>query len=256
MIRLELDERQFARTAEILSVASNKAMGDVILQWSRIMVEDCIRLTPPMNYGTSLTESGQIQKKIGLKAAAAGVNKAFTTWKEKDEYAQGDRSLFAGIRRSMKRGSWDRVNRMTHRFHVKGVIPTASKALHQEQRRKGRVPRNQWPYIVASRKSINKVIRERQSEVGFAKSGWIPAAIALGSKLSGFAWVKGKGGEAYGGISRSNPKDPGITIWNGVPYVQEAGRERRIVQKAFQSVLIKMGTATEAILAKRMRRFA
>lgn len=258
MTRLELDEQHFASAALELAEVARRTLSDVLTQFGRIAVEQCIRFTPPHNYKVSATESGKSQKTLGISATKAGVNRAFKPWKKAlDESPnRSARSLYAGISRVMAKGNWAKADDMLHRvMRIKGVGPAATKELHQSFRYRGRVPKNQWPFIVPNQISINKLIRYRTGNVGFAKSGWIPAAVALGSKLAGFSWIIGKGGESFGGISFPTEKDPSITIWNGVPYIQESGRETRIIERALESATIKMRGQIRAIAAYNLKKF-
>lgn len=259
MTSMAFDEKHFSSTAATLAEVSDRGLSDVLAQFGKIVVEQCIRLTPPMNYATSLSESGQAQKRIGLNATAAGVHRAFKTANNVLRYASGPktRSTYAHLARLMKTGKWQQADDLLNFYTpITGVGPNATPELHNSFRHKGRVPKNQWPYVVRSEPSIRRLLRKRQRKVGFAKSGWIPAAVALGSKLSGFSWIKGKGGEAFGGITLPSAKQKDLIVWNAVPYIQQSGRERRIVARAFESTIHKMEKATEIIMAKRMRKGA
>ena len=257
MTTMALDEAHFARTAMELATVSGRALKDVVGQFAKIAIQECVRMTPPMTYAEASEESGLSQKKIGMNAARAGVNRSFRAWKDVVDAGNTavGRSLYAGVSRAIRKRNWGAADRMIQRGfrRTKGFVQAATKELHNLQRRKGRVPNNQFPYIVPTSISINRLVRYRQSHVGFAKSGWIPAATALGSKLAGFAWIRGKGGEAYGGITLPTDRNPELVVWNGVPYVQESGRELRIVDRAIKSTIYKMGKAIEAITAKRFR---
>ena len=65
----------------------------------------------------------------------------------------------------------------------------------------------------------------------------------------------GPGGEQFGGISFPTEKDPSITIWNGVPYIQETGREKRIIERALESATIKMQGQIRAIAAYNLKKY-
>ena len=256
---LELDEARFRLLAQEISNRSGKALDLVMHTYGRRTVELCIRSTPPFNFGSRHSESGQAQKKVGLEAVKQGVKQAFRPWPDVLKFAdEGDakkRSLYAGITRVVRKRNWSKadylVSKNLRRTH--GFVLVATKQLHSEQRRKGRVPGNRMPYIIPTAVSRNALIRYREKKVGFAKSGWIPAAIALGSKLTGFDWIKGRGGETYGGITLPNPGGKGpreITVWNGVPYIQQSGGELRIVEDAMQSVTRNMQKEADVLAAK------
>jgi len=262
MTTLAMDEAQFSRTASELARISGETLNDILWQYAGIAVQECIRMTPPFTYGQASTESGKDQKQIGLHAVESGVRRAFQPWPEVMTRSDktGNRGFYSGLTRVIKKRNWSKAAEMVNRGlrRTKGFVPAATKELHQQQRRKGRVPTNQWPFIVPTDVSIKRVIRERKKKVGFAKSGWIPALLALGRKITGgknfgFGWIRGKGGEAYGGITLPTPANPQLVVWNGVPYIQETGREKRIVERALQSTLFKMGRAAEVIAAKKFR---
>jgi hypothetical protein len=229
------------------------------MQWGRVIVGYCIQLTPPMNFASRLSESGKAQQTVGLNAVRSGVNRAFQVWKD-TMTARKDPSLYAGINRTIRKRNWRKADELIRKIaRIKGVGPEATPELHNSFRIKGRVPKNQYPFIVPGQVSINKLLRRRQSKVGFAKSGWIPAFLRLGGNLarvgnkrSSFTWLRGKGGESFGGITVPSSKNPEMLVWNGVPYIQEAGRERRIIEDAFKNAIRNMTKQTEIIMAKRM----
>ena len=255
MISIDLDEAKFSRTALELAAISNRALVDVTTQFAKVAVDECVRMTPPMTYGSASSESGLAQKRMGLNATRAGVNRAFQAWPEVLTRGdnKGNRGFYSGLSRVIRKRNWGKAGQMVEHGlrRTKGFRPAATEELHQEQRRNGRVPDSQWPYIVPTKTSINQVRRRREARSGMAKSGWMPAALALGSKLSGFAWIRNKGGQ--GGVILPTPGNPQLVVWNSVLYMQQPGMQLRIIERALQSTIYKMGRAIEIIAAKRLR---
>lgn len=106
--------------------------------------------------------------------------------------------------------------------------PAAVEALHQSQRRRGRV----WGKNTgrANRQRVRKAvltqyIRQKQAGVGKLASGWGAAASRLGVALP--AWIRrhGAGGLV---IFENNSRSIGIRARNTIPYADQVGAARRI----------------------------
>ena len=127
----------------------------------------------------------------------------------------------------LRRGKW--------RTRISGW---ATRALHDAARdKRGRIQARSYlghilagtTYIVKNEASIGDLIKRKLRFVGYAKSGWARAYLALGGKLPG--WLRQEHGHGLFQRSGGNEK-PAVKVGNTLGWLQPTGAELRIMEMA------------------------
>lgn len=238
MISVDFDTQRFKRDMNELMVVGGLSSSAVVTRASRQVVRNAFRLTPPTGRG-GMTQSPGAQKKLGESAVRRDIaNRAFPllsklkVMQEQNDFSQDIGNLVA-------RGDFKRVADIFERigFRISGVVARPARGLHNRMRTKGRVSIKVKPYLVAREGNVDPFVKAVQKDVGKAKSGWVRAMIAL--KLPVPAWVSR---HSMPGFFRgvTDKQNPLIEFANQVPYIQEAGREMRIMDYASSHVAAMM----------------
>ncbi len=138
------------------------------------------------------------------------------------------------------------------------IITWDGGALHRRNRNKrGRVNRGRKPVLVNDPAALKKYVKEKQSLVGFAKSGWINAALSIkpGGRIP--AWIRNNKGPGVGRDETKDPTHPRIFLTNAVNYIDSIllprYRNRAItsfsesLQKEIDIVLAKLAARETAL---------
>jgi hypothetical protein len=132
----------------------------------------------------------------------------------------------------LSQGRYSAARILLTRMGVKvNLVAAANSQLHGKMRdNRGRVSKGKH-LLVMKKPSIAALIKEKQAEVGKAKSGWVPAAQSLGVKLPG--WVTRHRGS---GIYRENKRQDfsSITVGNTVGFIQSAGARLNVMERALK----------------------
>lgn len=127
------------------------------------------------------------------------------------------------------------------------AVGAPNAAAHNAQRdNRGRVKNGYPRVLVTTDTALTSYIRTRWQQVGKAKSGWAQALKAMGS--SPWKWTKQGGAGLY--KEEGVPDKLTIFAGCGVPYIQAAAGNLRILKKAFENqsrnlaVRIEKATAT------------
>lgn len=238
MINVDFDTRRFNRDMNQLMVVGALSSAAVVTRTARQIVRNAFRLTPPTGSG-GMTQSPGKQKKLGEDAVRRDIAiRAFPllsklrVMREQNDFSQDIGNLVA-------RGDYKRVSDIFERigFRISGVVSKPSRGLHNRVRRKGVVSAKVTPFLVARDGNVDPFVKVVQKDVGKAKSGWFRAMIAL--KLPVPSWVtRHSMPGAFKGIT--DKQNPSIEFSNQVGYIQEAGRELRVMQYASAYVSAQM----------------
>ena len=244
-----------------------QTMDEVVKGQARLIIRDCIRMTPPFTRKPykPLKESFSKQHQAGKDAVRKNILRVFrpanTFWSlciDKDGN-KGDLAKKAA--RLARRGDLEGIKKLNFKSPILQKIKalqrqadphyyemTRNPATGRPYRRpngilvhKGTVPT--WETTVGKRGvtnygGINKIYKAKITNVGIAKAGWLHAADQLGLPAKDCpAWVRKHKGKASGasvyrfveGVKAS------VVCGNGVPYIQATGAELRIVRAAMKN---------------------
>jgi hypothetical protein len=231
----DLSLSNFNRDLEKLIEVTGRAGGVVVRQEAKLFIEDCIALTPPFGQAPS-TENSKAQEKIGKDAVARDIGKVFQPL-AKLRVAQGGTPLSRRFQKLIRSRNIPGITAILKNlgFDNFRVIERVDPAIHRADRiGNGHVRRNPVLNYVVNAPSVAQYVRTEQAKVGFAKAGWQAAAAALKAKVP--AWIKKHAGAAGSVIDNTRDKlNPHIIVANEVPYIQKAGQDLRIVQRALDS---------------------
>lgn len=246
-----IDRGHWANQMRRLNAALGETMEETLAGQAKLLVQDCVKATPPFTPGKNFSESLAKQKAVGERAVHRDLARVYRE-------AGGYKPLTSGraakrIAQLVMRG--DEVKAVEAlkdaRIHVAGIERRATKGYIDQQRNKrGQVPyrKNQVaiihdgtipefiaaPFNDKNRPSdpiLMELLDERLARVGNAKSGWTIPATALGLKLP--RWIKKQRGAGLGVFKREGKGiKSAVTVGNGVPYIQETGRELGIMNWA------------------------
>lgn len=208
----------------------------------RLFLREIIRFTPPKTnaQGRKAVE-GDIQKAIGLLDQNS-------FGRAREEVRLPMREL---IRRRDNETLQEAMREMDGRYWI---VKTFDKNDHISRRnRYGRVRRKSF-VMTTDRTAYNRYVREVKGRVGYAKSGWLKAAEAVGLPLP--SWVRRHAGYAKGGFEAPTANKLEIVARNGsvrIPNyertVSSALNSRRMsVEKEFAR-LLRGGKTRRASLA-------
>lgn len=207
-------------------------LGALLRQQTKLVVERCIDLTPPFS-GKRLTrmlgggDFGRTSaKKIGEERVRRDIERVFVpvdklwAWREHEGFRAAIRKNDEQAIRAMLGDKWD----------LEEIAPLPNPELHRRQRNaRGGVVRRPRKQLVTKRGAVEKYVKAAQKNVGYAKAGWNPAARMFGARLP--AWIDRHNAPGFAvDNSRSTPMT--TRIGNSVPYIQEKGRELRIIELA------------------------
>lgn len=231
------------------------AMGNTLIEgldeeWPLLM-RQVINYTPPFQSGGA---AGASDYSVGRAAVARDVYKTMVPF---DPAEVRSKALADVIRKK----DYTAFNIVAERAsgRMKGAYAVAfDPTIHTRQRNPttGRVEGKTTPFtmIGSDASLLNKYVRDQQSHVGYARSGWA-AAYNLVRDPEGYSlpqWVT-KHGEQAGGVidDRGNVDEPSITGRNWSPWAARPGETERITSAAYgqRALLIVAKMATKARLA-------
>jgi hypothetical protein len=278
MAAFELDYSRWSDATKQLIAATGRDATDLLRAESRLFCQDCAKLTPP-TAKQPFTESLNAQRRQGEKAIATDIRKLFLDPLTLDfvkshpkilqaltQYLNGTRLRSAAVSaaatpaaRLLKSVQASATSpeacaiTLLHRIGLKiPIVQQATAEYHARNRDpRGRVI-GKRKVCVLQPKSIDKLIKDKQKLVGYAKSGWNFAASRLGLNLP--AWITRHPGQ---GIYKEDRSQDGalqaITIGNTIPFIQRAGRDLRIMARALGRRTESMQHRLEKILERQFR---
>lgn len=265
--RAYVDQGLWATEVRKLAKVTGKTIEETIRAQARLLVRDCILLTPPCP--KTSTESGSFgsrlkeQLRIGQKAIAKDVRRVFVPAESRKLFSirgseRGDR-LARQLAKIAATGDVGKLNEVIdaagygsrgNKFSEITRGATRDKLMSRrtddgKTNWKGRrvlihtgkaLPYN--PEYETSRgwavdASIQALVMQLSQRIGRAKAGWAPAAKQL--KLGLPKWIKAnaKGGEGFLKIEGEGTPKIAVTVASTVPYMQRKGAAMRIVERAW-----------------------
>jgi hypothetical protein len=254
MIKVSIDRGHWANQLRKLSAALGQTAEETIDAQAKLLVRDCVKATPPFTPGKNFSESLAQQKRVGEQAVQRDLARVF---REAGGYKKlTDGRLARRIAKLVSRGDEAKAveELRISKINVEGIERRPTKALWDKQRNKrgqvpfrkeqgflvhdGRIPEFLSAPLSAKNKPNDPILAEmladRIATVGNAKSGWVIAAENLGLKLP--RWIKRQKGAAFGIFKRNGSGTKyAVTVGNGVPYIQDTGKELGIIKWAMKN---------------------
>lgn len=254
MIKVSIDRGHWANQLRKLSAALGQTAEETINAQAKLLVRDCVKATPPFTPGKNFSESLAQQKQVGEQAVQRDLARVF---REAGGYKRlTDGRLARRIAKLVSRGDEAKAVEELRfsKINVQGIERRPTTALWDKQRNKrGQVPfRKEQGFLVhdgqipeflsapfsAKNKPNDPILAEmladRIATVGNAKSGWVIAAENLGLKLP--RWIKRQKGAGFGIFKRQGSGTKyAVTVGNGVPYIQDTGKELGIIKWAMKN---------------------
>jgi hypothetical protein len=239
--RMTVDTRGFERDLRKIMALTKKSAEEAIRQQSKLLVQDCIKMTPPFA-GQSMegvtNQSYAQQREAGRSAVTRDIKRLFVVGANLPEARE------PWARKALEKwkdaGNSEALNKILSRMKVSYMVAHEGDSLatlHAENRNKrtGRVFKKARVLLLGSSRAniaaINRYVKEACKHVGKAKSGWVKAANALGLKRVP-KWITGAEGQGIFSESFTNGKAE-VIVGNGVPYIQASGRDLKVIEKAF-----------------------
>lgn len=257
---------KFAQDIRRLAQLTRKEAPAVLKSAARVVVADACALTPPTGK-TPLGAAGSARKVTSLPGnskTAETQGKDAIDWDAKQLFrtvdslrlANEETKLGQDIRRLLRAGRFIELQELLRKLgvHVADIQDKASiGTLDFYRDSRGRIRRKGARarfVLIRDGRSIARVIRVKQSLVGTAKSGWRKAAALVGLTLP--AWIRKHGGAGIANQAGTGEKTT-ITVGNAVRYIQRAGREDKIMEKALANARRNLPLQIEAILKKKAK---
>ena len=266
--RAWLDRGQWANDLEKLREATGKTMETLLREQTRLLVRDCIMLTPPCEKRPALGRYKiaarlKEQFEIGKKAVVRDVMRIFvphesrkvfsiTGRKKNDDFANrlakiavtGDvgtlNKTLKAARYQSSGSAYSKIAKHADmqdhkdRYLGRGRVKWKNnRVLLHDGNAQPFNPTYGEPEGWKTNSSVARIAEALIAKVGLAKAGWVEAAKAL--KLPLPAWIKrnAKGAGVFRVEGAGTPK-VSITVGSTVPYMQEIGGSLRIVERAWE----------------------
>lgn len=254
MIRATIERGHMANQLRKLSAALGQTMEETITGQAKLLVRDCVKATPPFTPGKNFSESLAKQKEVGERAVHRDLARVYREAGGYKPLTEG--RLARRVAKLVMRGDEAKAveELKLSKINVAGIERRATKGYIESQRNKrGQVPYRknqvviihdgQVPAFIPSAFNernkpddpiLRELLEERLARVGNAKSGWATAAQSLGLKLP--RWIKRQKGAAFGVFKREGQGvKHAVTVGNGVPYIQDTGKELGIIRWAMKN---------------------
>lgn len=233
---LYLDTAEWETEVANLLKHVKKSAGDLIENEAKLLVIDCIRLTPPTTGGAGvMSESLSKQYKAGQKAIYNDIKKVILRYPNLSLYKNPKVKRWLG--KAYKEGNWELVMDIIGDQSGKAGDRVPDNFHESMRNRRGRIPKtNPKRFYVKNESTIKEYAEKIYQKIGKAKAGWLPAAKGLKvPKRHRIAFIsrhRGKGliRKQVGKSLRSF-----VHVANLVDYIQKHGRERRIMAVAMKS---------------------
>lgn len=178
---------------------------EVVKEEARLFYQDAVRTTPPR---TKAKGRKKVEADIRKTMAPLPKPAARTPWLKSVIRSQSEEAMRRFVERNHRAGKYPYMSKSPRKF---------DRALHERQRRKGRVPRGARRYQMMTTKDNAeraRYVRERQANIGFMKACYAAAAIRAGSTRIP-QWVAQKVNKARSSVrieARFSGPNPGIAL--------------------------------------------
>jgi hypothetical protein len=251
---LTVDTSAFNRTlANIADRLPRECARPLLMEEARLFVRDAIRATPPFARAT-YSESFNVQRRLGEGAVKRDIGGLFKT-QDSLGFVKNPRNmkLAVDMLNAIKRRDAQAANAILKNVGVDmAAIASADPGVHQSARgRRGRVV-SRRKYLVLDARSVAQFIKTKQSHVGRAKAGWVPAARALGLQLPG--WITRHSTPGIYKPDYENASMPAVTVGNLISFGSDFSH-LRIVQAALNNRVKSMQKRAEWTIKRFLQKY-
>jgi hypothetical protein len=229
---MRLDRARFDRKMRELARLLNKSLSEVLRDEARLALNAAVKMTAPMTYAVSMTQSLAAQRRIGEEAVRRDVRQVFPT------EIRNEKSAIAAVQKLARAGRSEEAEKILRDVKAAAEwVPgsTPSSAHHRKQRnRRGRVRRNPQRMIGPTEAAVAGYVRQRIKHVGISKAGWVTAARDLGLKLPRWIARNDKGNGRIIKLHEGTGRDS-ITMVNSVPWIADSKEHNRIAADVARS---------------------
>lgn len=253
MIKAYIDHGHWSNQVRKLNRIMKQTMEETLRGQGKLFVRDAIRFTPPFG-DAPITEPFATQLEIGREAVFRDRKRVFLEASSMRELCQG--RFGREITRLVAKGNTAKANELlTKNLKRKNAglqLSALDMTWRGKRNRRGAVPKGNLPTILhdgvqpdynpqlndlramPQDPELRRILNEKLARVGAAKSGWLKAAAGL--KLPLPSWIK-KGKGAQSGTFRETGTSAtfAVEMRNNVPFIQAAGRELKIVARAWKN---------------------
>jgi hypothetical protein len=284
MITATLDTKAWDQAVRELIAAGSKGFAGtevdkVFKQSVGLVARDAYKLTPPMGKAPT-TETLSAQRKVGREATARDINRVFISVPEviaaakrqsprlgaimaklaaRGQYARMLSLLRGASEETFQVRSYIRKGRPVRGYTARrpmegmkgysGVVSFSAqpnKAEHDRRRdNRGRVRHDRPSQLVTGPGAISRYIRQREKQVGSAKSGWSKALKTFDRPSA--SWTRQHQAQGVGKSEVGNGKSI-HTIANLVRFIQPTGEDLRIMQRAIRNQVGNLQKRTAATI--------
>lgn len=259
VVRLE-NVSAFNRTLTELGREAKKSAAEILRQQAKLLVQDCIKLTPPTSgKGREMSVSIKTQEKIGKRRVERDINKVIGTLQELNLW-RGTKNKGAAkkaINKAIKAGDFEAAaNVIGHKKKKTKVASSIPKDYHKRfHTSRGRVVRNPPDRLYVTSKGVKTAyIQEAQQSVMKGKAGWKKAALKLGAKGLISSITKHSAAGLVLDATRASSPTPKVTIANLVPHIQASGQSLRIMHYAMANRTRAMKKSLQEMFARKAKR--
>lgn len=263
-----IDRADLRQNLEKLSRVMGQTFHEVVKGQARLITRDCIKRTPPFTgkkgeYAPN-TEPFPSQLKAGQDAIRNDLLRVFrpanSFWSLCADRDGNKGELAKAAAKFARRGDLEGLKSLPFKSPFlrsivglqKAADPTYYEGLRNNSRGRppikskgvlvhnGKVPTFQnavTPRGLTNYGGLAKIYKAKIARIGLAKAGWLTALNRLdGTAKMSSKWINRHKGRATGYLrwNVTKPAFPVVTVANTVPHVQQAGRERRIVENALR----------------------
>lgn len=252
MIKAYIDHGHWSNQVRKLNRIMKQTMEDTLRGQGKLFVRDAIRFTPPFG-DAPITEPFATQLEIGKEAVLRDRKNVFKEASSIRKLCEG--RFGENITKLVAEGKTATANELLMKelgVRNSGLqLSVLGPTWERKRDRRGKV-RSVYPYILhdgvlpnynpglndlramPQDPELRRLLEQKLARVGAAKSGWLKAAAGL--KLPLPRWIK-KGKGAQSGTFRETGTSAtfAVEMRNNVPFIQAAGRELKIVNRAWKN---------------------
>jgi hypothetical protein len=233
MVNLSVSTERFTSAIKAFAEKTGRALSSVVKEQAILLAQRLAKLTYPAS-------ASQGKTRVAIDIGRVYVR---NQWFE-ETFQFTKKSLqerISNLVRQKDEGALRAIFQNTSRLQLVRLEPFDA-SLHARMRKDGRVkvpePRS---FPVAQESQVKSLIREKQKNVGMAKSGWAQCASGLGKSIP--AWLTKTGTGRV--TDNTADKNPTVTLKNVVPYFGRLDQKASIVARAMEGRARAMAKSAE-----------
>lgn len=250
-------EARFYDKIRDLQASSGRDIAEIVQQQARLTNFELIKSTPPHSKAP-INESFSIQKKMGEGTIEMDVNRLYQPLSKIKAVSQpGEEFKFFFL--ALKKKWGDLADALFHAKIFDKKPSIIEKADFQLQRKirgsRGRISKYfRDPIQVFDEPSITAIKKILRDRVGWAKAGWLKAAVRLGVKgIPG--WITRHTGSPGTYSFNFKTAAPFFEMRNNVKYIENLAKNTALLQRVFRNRIRAMEISIEKAIEHWARKF-